>query len=66
MCFSFRTDIAKRITQSVRTVIVLGVDWEVENDNFDAWLLNIQGVEYYSKHSAGDNRHSRKLCEEVK
>lgn len=63
--FQLQDDIAKRITQSVRTVIVLGVDWEVENDNFDAWLLNIQGVEYYSKHSAGDNRHSRKLCEEV-
>ena len=63
--FEFQDDIAKRITQSVRTVVVYGTDWEVPTDNFDVWLLNVRYTEFYLKGSAKDNRETRKGCEKV-
>ena len=63
--FELQDDIAKRITQSVRTVVVHGVEWEYPTDNFDAWLLNIQAVEHYISGSAEHNHESRQLLTKV-
>ena len=63
--FQLQDDIAKRITQSIRSVVVYGVDWEAPTDSFDAWLLNIQCAELYYKGSAEDNRQARSLAEQV-
>ena len=63
--FEVQDDIAKTITQSVRTKIVWGADWEIGTDNFDAWLLNIQCVELYTSGSAEENRASRRLAEKA-
>ena len=63
--FEFQDDIAKHITQSIRTLIVVGADWESETDNFDAWLRNVQCVEHYLKGSAENNRQARHLAEQV-
>ena len=67
--FQLQDEIAQQITRSVRTCVVWGAasaEWEVPNESFDAWILNLQGVELlFARGGAENMRHVQVLFEDV-
>ena len=67
--FQLQDEIAQLITRAVRTCIVWGAEsaqWEFPNESFDAWILNLQGVELiFARGGAENMRQAHALYEEV-